>query len=140
MNQAPQHWNSLNAVAQCIGSKPTFKVMALPHELNKIGSNLLHKSYHIRIKKFHTNLRIPRRCVEKSPMCGWMSFQSNTQHIMSWVELEDEFVTLWVVAVVQEIYSSASSLKGSFVERGKKGSKVVMQLKNPMKPRTANTK
>jgi DNA integrity scanning protein DisA with diadenylate cyclase activity len=63
---------------------------------------------------------------------------------MSWVELEDEFVTLWVVVevvvVVQEIYSSSSSLKGSFVERGKKGSKVVMQLKNPMNARTTNTK
>lgn len=71
-------------------------------------------------------------------MCSVMPYQSNTQHIMSWVELEDEFVTLWVV--VQEIYSSSSSLKGSFVECGKKGSKVVMQLKNPMNARTVNTR
>ncbi len=50
------------------------------------------------------------------------------------------FVSLWVVVVVQEIYSSSSSLKGSFVERGKKGSKVVMQLKNPMNAKTVNTR
>ncbi len=73
-------------------------------------------------------------------MCSVMPFQSDTQHIMSWVELEDEFVTLWIVVVVQEIYSSSSSLKGSFVERGKKGSKVVMQLKNPMNAKTVNTR